>query len=396
MKKIYMTLIAAALTMGVFSLIGCSEPDDDKKGTEIEMEITDISPADYVEWPNTEPGKVYVVNSQAELDEYTSGINGLLLQGIDFSKYTLLLARGQSSKGIMDIENIFFKTGEKYRLDSNIILNDKDVAEKWSIAVLVSKITVTNKVEFNVLYSGMYSILKDISPDNYYDWKNMDNGTVYVVNSAADLEKYLAGENPLPEIDFSNMTLLLMRGQATNGITSIENRLSKYNTTLTLHTSISLNLTEVAEPWCVALLINKIPGTYKVKADVKYNYLNYPSEVATEDISPEHYYEWKGTEDDKVYIVRSEEELRAYITGESPLPEIDFGKNTLLLARGTTQCGIIDVEKKIYGNEDGGNLMLHVIVKMNVATVIGEWSAAMLTPKIPNGETVDIWVSHTW
>ena len=401
MKKICMTLITAALLMAVFSLIGCSEPGNDEKGTGTELAIQDISPAHYVEWTGTEDNKVYVVNSQAELDTYTEGINaeginGLLLQGIDFSKYTLLLARGHSVKGIMDIDNSFFKTDVSYRLDSNIILNEADVAQKWSIALLVSKITVPEKIEFHVYYSGMYTILEDVSPDHYYDWQNMDKETVYVVNSAAELEKYLSGENPLPEIDFTDKSLLLMRGQSTNGIVSIENRLSARSATITLHTSISLNLTEVAEPWCVALLVNKIPEAKTVTANVKYTYVNYPREVTKEDISPEEYYEWKGTEPEKVYIVRSQEELQKYITGENPLPEIDFSKNTLLLARGTTPCGIIDVEKKVYGNEEDGNRMLHIIVKMNAATVIGQWSSAVLTQKIPAGETVDIWISHTW
>lgn len=396
MKKVYIALLSAALMITAFSTTSCSEPGNGGKGNEVELSILDISPATYVEWTGTDADKVYVANSQSELDGYTAAINGLLLQGIDFSKYTLLLARGQSVKGIMEIENRFFKTDDSFRLDSNIILNDTDEAPKWSIAVLVSKINVSDEVKFQPYYSTMYSILEDISPDNYYNWKNMDNETVYVVNSAAELEKYLSDENPLPEIDFTRNSLLLMRGQATNGIVSIENRLSKYNTALTLHTSITLNNTEVAEPWCVALLTNKIPATHQVEAAVKYNRSEYPEEVASEDISPENYYEWKDTETDKAYVVRSQEELQGYINGENPLPEIDFSKNTLLLARGATPCGIIDVEKKVYGNEDGGNQMLHITVKMNAATVIGKWSAAVLIPKITADENVDIWVSHIW
>jgi hypothetical protein len=98
--------------------------------------------------------------------------------------------------------------------------------------------------------------------------------------------------------------------------------------------------------------------------------------------------------DDKIIIINSMQDFGNYANcTESDLSEIDFSKNTLLLASGVNTGGIDDVDAtlltKIAYKKD--EYVLDVIIYKNDVAVASEnWQIAVLTPKISSAATVSV------
>lgn len=88
----------------------------------------------------------------------------------------------------------------------------------------------------------------------------LDN--VIVINSEEELSRHITcnDEESCPDIDFSKSTLLLIQGACTNGIEKLGVKnfqmisKSKYR----LNIEATLNLTDVAERWNMALITDKL------------------------------------------------------------------------------------------------------------------------------------------
>jgi hypothetical protein len=86
--------------------------------------------------------------------------------------------------------------------------------------------------------------------------------------------------------------------------------------------------------------------------------------------------------DQTVIIINSDEELENYIScTEGSYPEIDFSQHTLLLASGKADSDIIYIVKSIqqlsYKEYD-----LNVMIIINDATIVKEWSIALMVKKM--------------
>ena len=102
-------------------------------------------------WTNFESNKVIVINSNEELSGYINCTDGHYPE-IDFSKHTLLLANGTTHKGISKISNHLSKLSiNKYKLGIEILLNDCDVIEQWTIALITNKLIIENDIELNII-----------------------------------------------------------------------------------------------------------------------------------------------------------------------------------------------------------------------------------------------------
>jgi hypothetical protein len=101
-------------------------------------------------------------------------------------------------------------------------------------------------------------------------WTNFDFGKVTIINSNAELEKYVTcTEGTLPEIDFSKNTLLRAGGGTTNGVAKIttsfyQNSDNKY----TLNVKILLNFTMVAEGWAIGIVVPKLSDKAEINLNV--------------------------------------------------------------------------------------------------------------------------------
>jgi hypothetical protein len=94
-------------------------------------------------------------------------------------------------------------------------------------------------------------------------WTNIDyNSKVIIINSSADLEKYMScTEGTYPEIDFSKQTLLLASGDAGKVIHTITKKLQKLSKNkYKLYIEIIPSDAPVALPtkWEVGLIIDKL------------------------------------------------------------------------------------------------------------------------------------------
>ena len=95
---------------------------------------------------------VVLINSDEELKKYFVDIDNMDYPPIDFSKHTLLLAGGQTQRGISEIKISSFRqlSDKKYKLDINIFLNFTAVAPEWVVAILTGKLNDDSKIEVNV------------------------------------------------------------------------------------------------------------------------------------------------------------------------------------------------------------------------------------------------------
>jgi len=84
---------------------------------------------------------------------------------------------------------------------------------------------------------------------------------------------------------------------------------------------------------------------------------------------------------DEIIPINSIEELAKVISGDiSTIPAIDFTKQSLLLAYGSTAWGVSGITTKLfYSNK---SYRMDIIVRLNDATVAQGWFIALISKKI--------------
>jgi len=98
--------------------------------------------------------KVIIVNSREEMEKYIAGDIGDY-PDIDFSRYTLLLASGETSNGIFSCVDKFRQISlDEYRLDVEIVLDDTTIIGKWQVALTTNKLSSFSKINLNVKVIG--------------------------------------------------------------------------------------------------------------------------------------------------------------------------------------------------------------------------------------------------
>jgi len=110
----------------------------------------------------------------------------------------------------------------------------------------------------------------DLNEAGYWDLDyDNRNGSVVLVNSDEELQKYFIGAE-YPPIDFSGHTLVLISGRMGNGISKQTIRdvrqlsAKKYQ----VDVEIILNITAFAEPWAMAILTDKLSDDSKIEVNV--------------------------------------------------------------------------------------------------------------------------------
>ena len=141
MKILKITAIALLMT-GSFS--SCLTKADSEYYEPIEIPVMEYSLQETgCWWTNKKHEKVFLINSNEEFKKYIECTdNACIYPSIDFSKHTLLLTNGVAYNGVAEINSIFLKVGSnKYTWNVTIRLNAAQVIEKWSTAILVTKLT---------------------------------------------------------------------------------------------------------------------------------------------------------------------------------------------------------------------------------------------------------------
>lgn len=117
---------------------------------------------------------------------------------------------------------------------------------------------------------------KDVSYQEYSlsgscQWSNLPyNEKVIIINSQEELERYVScNEESYPAINFSKQSLLLASGKTNSGVSEIAvTDLKQLSANLyKLNIEITLNHTDVIEPWCVALVVDKLGESNNVELE---------------------------------------------------------------------------------------------------------------------------------
>ena len=107
------------------------------------------------------------------------------------------------------------------------------------------------------------------------DWNLPDDyNNVIVVDSDEELARYIASESgeSYPAVDFSKYTMIIAHGYSLNGISNkqIESFQSISATEIALNIAIYQDMTDVVEPWTIALLVDKWDRLYNIDLRVVY------------------------------------------------------------------------------------------------------------------------------
>jgi hypothetical protein len=138
MKKLINILKLTAILLILAGSFSCRE----KEEKVIEIPFTEYSlMGTSCQWTNLAyKGKVIVVNSNEELEQYVTCTEGSCPE-IDFAKNTLLLANGGTTNGVNKITPSFFQNSTyKYQLNVTILLDFTMVAQGWHISIIVPKL----------------------------------------------------------------------------------------------------------------------------------------------------------------------------------------------------------------------------------------------------------------
>ncbi|EFR56863.1 hypothetical protein HMPREF9720_3018 [Alistipes sp. HGB5] len=93
-----------------------------------------------------------------------------------------------------------------------------------------------------------------------------------MIRSQAELADFIFPNDKLPEdIDFEKNTLLLVAGQATNGIESVKKNFVKADAQYIYSVTFLLNDTTEAPKWRVAQLVPSVPNEAKISLDLEVN-----------------------------------------------------------------------------------------------------------------------------
>jgi hypothetical protein len=96
--------------------------------------------------------------------------------------------------------------------------------------------------------------------------------------------------------------------------------------------------------------------------------------------------------DGKVIIINSKEDLEKYITcAEGDFPEVDFSKNTVLLASGTSSSGVEALYSEWLSTTDKS--VLNIEITQNDETVVEGWSIAFVVNQTELKSPIEIEVT---
>jgi len=223
--------------------------------------------------------------------------------------------------------------------------------------------------------------------------------TVIVVNSMETLKQYISfPEGNAPEFDFSTNSLLLVSGGAERGISGISKKLqqlsdSRYQWDI----EIFLDDPDYPEPWIIAITTSKPVIENAVALNV--------TTADVEDIPFKKYYltsnsiefcdSWNSLKyDDSVIVINNDTEFEKYANLDrcEGNIEIDFSKQTLLLASGTTTADVLEISKNLRKFSENKYVM-DVKLRLNTTQDIKKWVAAIVTNKLNDNSNIELSVT---
>jgi hypothetical protein len=167
-----------------------------------------------------------------------------------------------------------------------------------------------------------------------------------------------------------------------NGVLNITEQSSPNQAKCICHTDVSYTINGISKAEINVIFINGVQVYC-------YNE-NYPAEIQTTDFSLPEGCTWKShTERGEVYVIRSIEDILPFIDGEFPESLIDFGKYSLIYARGIGTSGIDDITKQLQQVSEN-EYLLYVEITNNDTEIAPLWNIAILIPAVPGNAVVEL------
>jgi len=286
-RKVAATTLGIII-IGLFFAFGCKKDDPVTPSPTYPIEVSFMEyslEGTSCQWTNLAyDNTVIVINSDEKMNRYVTG-SGYL--EIDFETQTLLLASGKAEKGISEItvNNLQQLSANEYELDMELLLNEETIAEEWTVALVLEKVSEESAVELivveypiEILFTEYFIYWDDsrgywqggVFYSNFPCWENLNHdvwdpdyeweGKLSIINNSEKLEHYLSCPEDYPAIDFSRYTLVLASGltEGNNGkiydMIFLKNSANQY----TLKATIPNGALGILGYWCIAILIPKI------------------------------------------------------------------------------------------------------------------------------------------
>jgi hypothetical protein len=324
---------------------------------------------------------VVVINSNEEFKKYITCTDEIPID-IDFSKNSMLIASGSLKNSVyatpLKLQQL---AGKHYKLDLEIALDPEVDSEQWTIALVTTKkITKASTVELSINdFNLEYPI--DVPFELYFErggcgyYPECNESGVIIINSKEKLESYFHDidrfaciEKGLPIIDFSNYSLLFIRGSCF--LQSFVNNISlKKMSSNNFEWNIDiLGWQEDGFHWTDAILIKKINSNCIIDVNVSqwslYNW-DWPEDYSillfTKDYSlPIEYGNWANLDDNKVTIIENNEQLKHYVTCPENI-ENEYIRSQLLVFKISTPRAIKTISKQFMRFKDKYVLNLDII-----------------------------------
>ena len=409
MKTINLLLIMSVFMIG----IGCSKeaPEISKKDPEISKDKlypTDVIATDFVlpsgvTWQNMQYDSVYSINSQEEMVQHLSSTTDVPI--VDFTQHSLVVVLGANNSGIESISSQMQQTAtNSYTLTISIKSNAAAVAQRWNVAKLIPKhekdavvtLIIENDKDSEISYPIDIATTDYMLPDGVA-WQNIQQDSVYIIDSQEKLSQYLSSTTDISKVDFEKYSLVVVWGGSTSGIDGIVSQLQQIEAnTYQFTINIKSNATAVAQKWTVAKLVPKLNKNTMIELKVNKEVINnetivYPVEIETNDYSltiPNC--NWANVKTDILYIFNSTEETLGYLSCKDDNPTfVNFNEYSLLYVRGGTKSGIHSISRdlqQISVNE----YKLTIDIMLDMTDIAQGWSIAVLTPKLPQNSVVKL------
>ena len=288
MKKLLKKVMAATLCMGLFLVVGCKKDNPVISGGGIEepkpeypiiVPFTEYTLPETCQWKNLDYNeKVIIINNDRELGIYTACEGGGYPE-VDFEKQTLLLASGSASRGIekIAVNNLRQISENDYKLSIELLLCESDTtaAEKWTMALMIEKISEESTVNLIVTHTIEYPIEIPFEDFSLFGtgcwWTNLLNDkTLIIINNDEELENYITcGGGIYPELDFLHYTLLQVNGRLTSNLISKEVQLQQISgNEYVLSVDIVYGTAAIPETWLISIKVPKLPQNATINLTV--------------------------------------------------------------------------------------------------------------------------------
>ena len=271
--NVHKTVAHGIVCMLLFAAVSCGDskelpdiPEPDEKVSFTEFSLIGTA-CKWVRYGYAVFGyELIIINSNEALRNYINCTEVGDFPTIDFSRYTLLLARGfwgnQCTPDSVKLQRL---SPGNYELNIDFPPQSLiGVTRHWHVAIITDKLNDSDTVKLNVTYA--------VGTTCKWIRYNGDSGyELIIINSDEELRNYItcAEADDFPTFDFSRYTLLLARGfwgnQCTPHFVELQ-QLSPGNYELNLYFNPSL--LGFIRHWHVAIITDKLNDSDTVKLNV--------------------------------------------------------------------------------------------------------------------------------